>query len=259
LLVFFEHTKTIVKNLLLPPAGPLLLAGFGALWLGRWPRLARAALALGLVALWLLSTPVVADGLTRMAEHYPALDPAAATGAGAIVILGGGGQRAYAPEYGGPMANPYLLEKLTYGAYLARRTGLPVLVTGYHIEAVAMRTTLERNFDIEPRWVDSQAYDTFENARNSARLLRAAGVRRIIVLTTATHIWRATHEFTAAGMDVVPAPVGIPQASHTAVSDYLPEAMAVQQSYQAVYELLGEQVRVVLALTHLRRQPAASR
>jgi hypothetical protein len=43
------------------------------------------------------------------------------------------------------------------------------------------------------------------------------------------------------------------------VSDYLPEAMAVQQSYQAVYELLGEQVRVVLALTHLRRQPAASR
>ena len=35
-----------------------------------------------------------------------------------------------APEYGGPAAGPGLLERLSYGAYVARRTGLPVLVSG---------------------------------------------------------------------------------------------------------------------------------
>ncbi len=72
----------------------------------------------------------------------------------AIVILGGGGQRALAPEYGGPSAGPELMDKLAYGAYLSRRTGLPILVTGFGIEAEAMRATLRENFDIQPRWVD---------------------------------------------------------------------------------------------------------
>ncbi|MGH8141638.1 MAG: hypothetical protein ACREU2_03830, partial [Steroidobacteraceae bacterium] len=60
LLLILEHFRTIVKNLILPPAGPLLLAGLGALLLGWRPRLARALLAVGLASLWLLSTPVVA-------------------------------------------------------------------------------------------------------------------------------------------------------------------------------------------------------
>ena len=257
MLLILEHTKTIVKNLILPPAGPLLLAGIGALWL-RWrPRLARALLAIGLASLWLLSTPIIADQLDALAEHYPALSPSQPTGARAIVILGGGGQRAYAPEYGGPAADPYLLEKLAYGAYLAARTHLPILVTGYRVEATAMRDTLVRNFGIQPRWVDNQAYDTFENARNSARLLRADGIGRIILLTSATHMWRAAHEFTDAGMQVVPAPVGVLAPRALAPVSYLPDVQALMRSYLATYELIGEQVRRVLAVTHLRRQRVA--
>jgi uncharacterized SAM-binding protein YcdF (DUF218 family) len=257
-LLILEHTKTIVKSLILPPAGPLLLAGIGALLLGWRPRLARALLALGLASLWLLSTPIIADRLEALATHYPALSLSRPTDAQAIVILGGGGQRAYAPEYGGPAAEPYLLEKLAYGAFLANRTHLPILVTGYHVEAAAMRATLVRNFGIEPRWIDAQAYDTFENARNATRLLRIDGVRRIILLTTATHMWRAAQEFTAAGMSVVPAPVGVLAPRAVAPFLYLPDAQALVRSYLAVYELLGEPVRVLLAVTHLRRQSAAA-
>jgi uncharacterized SAM-binding protein YcdF (DUF218 family) len=252
-----EHAKTILKNLILPPAGPLLLAGVGALLLGWWPRLARALLAIGLASLWLLSTPIIADRLDGLAEHYSALSLTEPTGAQAIVILGGGGQRAYAPEYGGPAADPYLLEKLAYGAYLAGRTHLPNLVTGYHVEAAAMRDTLVRNFGIAPRWVDNQAYDTFENARNSVRLLRADGVDRVILLTGATHMWRAAHEFTAAGMRIVPAPVGVLAPRALAPFSWLPDVQALQRSYLATYELIGEQVRAFLAATHLRRQRAS--
>jgi uncharacterized SAM-binding protein YcdF (DUF218 family) len=249
-----KYIKPLLRNLLLPPAGPLLLAGIGLLLLRRRPRLARALLAVGLGSLWLLSLPIVADALTRLTEHYPPLDLARPTQAEAIVILGGGGQRAYAPEYGGPAVEPLLLERLAYGAYVARHTGLPLLVTGFGVEAAAMRDSLARNFALEVRWVDDRAFDTFENARNSAQLLRADGVQRIVLVTSSSHLWRAVHEFTASGMQVVAAPVGVLAMREVGLSRYLPDPGALLRSYSASYELIGEPVRQLLALSHLRRQ-----
>lgn len=246
--------KTLLKTLLLPPAGPLLLAALGVLLIKRRPVLARTCLILGIASLWLLSTPLVADALERLAEHFPPIDLRLAANAQAIVILGGGGQRAFAPEYAGAAAEPALLERLSYGAYLSRKTGLPVLVTGFHIEAQAMQETLQRNFGINARWVDDQAYDTFENARNSVRLLKADGASRIILVTHATHMWRAAHEFSAAGIEVIPAPVGMLADRDPGLWTYLPGPEALLRSHAAANELLGEPVRAFLAVTHLRRQ-----
>ncbi len=246
--------KFLLKSIILPPAGPLLLAGLGVYLLRRRPRMARLCLLLGLGSLWLLSTPLVADALTGLAERYPPLNFQSAAGAQAVVILGGGGQRAFAPEYAGPAAEPLLLERLSYGAYVAGRTGLPVLVTGLHIEADAMSSTLRRNFGVQTRWVEDESHDTFENARNSVRLLKADGVRRIVLVTRATHMWRSVQEFAAAGIDVVPAPVGILTVRDVGMSRYAPNPDALLRAYAAVYELLGEPVRVFLAATHLRRQ-----
>ena len=192
--------KTVLRSMILPPAGPLLLAILGLFLMKRRPRLARVCLVTAVSLLWLLSTPVVSDALEALAESYPPLDLRSAAGAQAIVILGGGGERAFAPEYAGMAAEPLMLERLSYGAYVARRTNLPILVTGFSIETTAMRATLLRNFEIEPRWVDDKAYDTFQNARNSVRLLAAAGVKRIVLVTHATHMRRAVHEFTDAGV-----------------------------------------------------------
>jgi uncharacterized SAM-binding protein YcdF (DUF218 family) len=245
--------KTLLKGLILPPAGPILLAFLGVILLKRRPLLARSCLILGLGSLWLLSTPVVSDALERLAEQYPPLDWSSAAGAQAIVILGGGGQRIAAPEYGGPAAEPVLLERLTYGAYVAGKTGLPILVTGFHMEASAMRETLLRNFGIRARWVDDQAYDTFENARNSDRLLKADAVSRIVLVTQGTHMRRSVHEFTAAGVEVVPGPVGVLAPRDLGMSRYLPNPSALLRAHAAIYELLGEPVRAFLEATHLRR------
>jgi uncharacterized SAM-binding protein YcdF (DUF218 family) len=253
-MLWLLRLKTVLRLLVLPPAGPLLLALIGLLLLPRRPRLARGLLALGLGLLWLLSMPVIADAITRLAEHYPALDPSQTDGAQAIVILGGGGQRDLAPEYGGPAAEPEELERLAYGAFLARRTALPVLVTGFGGEAVAMRATLRRNFDLDPRWVDEQSYDTFQNAHNTARILKPEGIHRVILVTRATHMRRSVHEVTAAGLEVIPAPFGILAPRDVGVLNYVPNVTALGRSYAACYELLGEPVRVVLAATHLRRQ-----
>jgi len=245
--------KTLAKGLILPPAGPILLAVLGVFLIKRRPLAARICLILGLGSLWLLSTPVVSDALAGLAERYPPLDVRSTAGAQAIVILGGGGQRAFAPEYGGPAAEPELLERLNYGAYIARKTGLPVLVTGFHVEARAMHDTLLRNFGIDARWVDDQAYDTFQNASNSVRLLKADGVHRIVLVTRATHMWRSVHEFTDAGVEVVPASVGMLAPRDVGMSYFVPNPEALLRAHAAIYELLGEPVRAFLAASHLRR------
>src|ERR1700692_2549198 len=128
--------KTLLKGLILPPAGPILLAVLGVFLIKRRPLLARTCLILGLGSLWLLSTPVVSDVLTGLTEHSPPLDLPGTAGAQAIVILGGGGQRVFAPEYGGPAAEPLLLERLAYGAYIAGKTGLSVLVSCFDMGAL---------------------------------------------------------------------------------------------------------------------------
>jgi uncharacterized SAM-binding protein YcdF (DUF218 family) len=245
--------KTLLKGIILPPAGPLLLAILGVLLMKRRPALARTCLILGLGSLWLLSTPVVSDAVTRLAEHYPPLELPSTAGAQAIVILGGGGQRVFAPEYGGPAAEPMLLERLNYGAYIAGKTGLPILVTGFQMEATAMRDTLLRNFGVDAHWVEDQSYDTFDNASNSVRLLKAGGVSRVVLVTNASHMWRSVHEFTAAGIEVVPAPSGVLARREFGSSRYVPNPDALLRAHAAIYELLGEPVRAFLAATHLRR------
>jgi uncharacterized SAM-binding protein YcdF (DUF218 family) len=253
----FITLKILLRKLILPPTGPLILAVLGAVLLARRAgggarRAGWALLAAGLALLWVLSTPAVAAALSRLAERYPPLDLHRPVQARAIVILGGDMAFEDAPEYGGPAAGGELLARVDYGAFVARRTGLPVLVSGTGRETLAMRTVLSRDFDIRTRWVEDHSRDTFENARFSARLLHADGVRRILLVTSADHEWRAAHEFASAGLAVDPAPVGIwaPREGRLGV----PDSEALQQSKSALYEILGDLVRRFFAATHLRVQ-----
>jgi uncharacterized SAM-binding protein YcdF (DUF218 family) len=251
----FILLKSLARNLILPPAGPLVLAVLGLLLMRRRRKLGGALVVTGVVVLWLCATPVVADLLMRMAERYPGLDPSKPVNAEAVVILGGGGVRS-APEYGGPAAESATLERVVYGAFIARRNSLPVLVAGSSEEARTMSTVLSRSLGVNARWIENQSGDTFENARFSARLLRADGIHRIIVVTSGAHEWRAVHEFMAAGFEVVPAPVGGGAPSAHGVSGYLPGLAGLARSYAALYEIIGEPMRQLMAALHLRRQQA---
>jgi uncharacterized SAM-binding protein YcdF (DUF218 family) len=248
----FFLLKSTLRTLLLPPGSAVLLAIAGAVLVGRRRRLGLTLLAIGLGSMWVLSLPAVANWLTRAAEGYPPLDPRAPVDAQAIVILAGGGYRHYAPEYGGGAASDVLLERLTYGAFLAKRLHLPILITGDFAEIWAMGDTLRRDFDVEPTWVDRHSHDTYENARISYQLLRPAGVQRILLVTSATHMRRAVREFAAAGFDVVPAPTDSWMPRPWTVLMIVPSASALLQSQVAIYELAGELVRRVLAWTHIR-------
>src|SRR5438132_911267 len=153
----FITLKELLHTLLLPPGGPLLIAAAGA-WLLRSRSAAGAAragwllLGAGLASLWLLATPLVADALSKAAEGEPALDLTRAPQAQAIVILGGGDERLAAPEYGGePAPGSVLLERIAYGAFLAHRTALPVLVSGTAAAALALPVPRARPFRLPVR------------------------------------------------------------------------------------------------------------
>lgn len=235
--------KQSVKLVFLPPNGPLLLVLVGLALAWRRPVAGRRLALTGAVMLLLLSMPVVAITLVRLLDRTPVLDLSTPHDAQAIVILGGGVRR-YAAEYGGATPSGITLERVRYGARVARATGLPVLVSGGALpdtpsEAALMRNVLVREYDVPVRWTETRARNTHENAVRSAAMLRAAGVTRVILIGHAFDFPRSRLEFEAAGINVIPAPIGIPSMAAISPLDFVPGLGGLQWSYFACYELLA--------------------
>lgn len=211
------YLKNILSALVLPPLGPLVLVALGLLLLGRHPRLGRAVAWGGLAVGVVMMMPATVGQLVNALEDIPVVEPGRLAGADAdaIVILSGG-LRDYAPEYGGPTVNRITLERVRYGARLARQSGLPVLVSGGTPsrqagalgprEGQLMKAVLEEDFRVPVRWVENRSRDTRQNADFSAGMLRQSGVKRIVLVTHAAHMRRSVEAFEHAGLEVIPAP-----------------------------------------------------
>lgn len=241
--------KFAAKAMLLPPGGPMLVALAGVALLRRAPRTGRVLLWTGSLSLFLLCLPIVA-GLLARPFGMPPLDYGEAHRAQAIVILGGGTRRA-APEYGGDTLGRLTLERVRYGAKVARATGLPVLVTGGVLpwvdssEASLMREALEWEYGIPVRWTEDRSRNTLENARFSAPLLKADGVTTVVLVAHAIDMPRARAEFGNAGIATIPAPTGLASATDVRWTDFVPTVGALQVSYDSLYEILANAVRVL--------------
>lgn len=240
--------KKILSALLMPPALPLLCIALGLLLLRRRPRAGRMLAWGGLLGAWLLSTPACVNLIVAPLEDVPILQPEDLDRGDAIVILGAGAQ-AFAPEYGGPAPKRLALERLRFGARLARYSGLPVIVSG---EAMPMAESLWGDFGVRPRWLEGESLDTADNARLTARILEDAGLRRIVLVTHAAHMRRASAEFRLQGVEVIPAPTAFlsrQEGDETGIGflDYLPGPAAAFAAWYASHEWLG------LAALELRR------
>lgn len=238
--------KAVLKALVLPPTGPLLLAMLGLALRQRKPRLGTGLAWAGMLSLLALSIPAVAALLMRGLDLPAPFDRRQAVGAQAIVILGGGTRRD-APEYGGDTLATLTLQRVRYGARVAKEIGLPVLVSGGSTyggtpEAELMRETLLHEFGVAVRWAENRSRTTHENAQYSAAMLHSAGIDRVVLVAHAFDMRRATAEFAAAGIAAVPAATGIPAREHR-VGDYFPGVGGLQASYYALYEILGNLVR----------------
>ncbi|PWB34395.1 hypothetical protein DCO48_06760 [Pseudomonas sp. SDI] len=242
--------RYFIKQMIMPP-GILFLLLIAAWWLRRtWPRTARLCFVLGLGGLCLMSLPVVVERSARVLEHVPALEltqwAALAAQADAIVVLGAGRERGDPAWDGVDQPTGVALERMRYAAQLAKASGLPLLTSGgLHYgsppsEAQLMADSLQRDFGVSVRWKEERSHTTWENALFSAEILKAQGLKRVVVVTQAWHMPRAQWSFEQAGLSVVAAPVGFLGKDHgRPFGGWMPENKALWQSGQLLNELVG--------------------
>ena len=236
--------KNLLGTLLLPPANALLLLALAGVFRKRRWSFGLAVFA-GLL-MFVQCLPVVSGALMATLEDRAGPVLTDAKDAQAIVVLGSGLNIA-AEEYGGDTANDRSLVRLRYGATLARRYHLPVLVSGglprtaQRTEADAIADILEQEFGVPVRWRETQSRDTADNARMSKQILNAAGIQRIVLVTQAFHMPRAQRMFEAAGFSVLPAPTDFKSRNDKTLTaaDWLPQAKALHNTYYALHEWLG--------------------
>jgi uncharacterized SAM-binding protein YcdF (DUF218 family) len=250
----FGQFKPVLAALVLPPAGPVLLALFGLLLTLRWRRTGVALGVTALLALWLLSCNAVALGLARrllpQVETITAQELAAVQ---AIVVLGGGVVPS-ASDLSADQPSALTAGRIRYGAGLARRSGKPLGFSGGSAwaagarkgtteAAVARRAASQQGVAL--RWVDDQARDTAQNADRMAQLMQREGIKRIALVTDPWHMPRASYAFTESGFEVTPAPTTGPVALERSLLEWLPSTHGLATSRQVLREWLA--LRLTLA------------
>ena len=115
-----------------------------------------------------------------------------------IVILGAGLTESTAMKR--PNLNITLLERVRFGAYLQRKTNLPILVSGRgshgtYTEAEIMKQVLEEEFHSRVDYVEDKSNNTLENAKYTYQILKEQGIKKVFLVSSSRHLKRATYLF----------------------------------------------------------------
>jgi len=236
--------KAILEMLLLPPANLPLLAVAGLIVRRWYRRLGEVLTAASCILLLALSMPLFGGAmLVALEQHLPS-DATPDSKPGAIVMLTADIDR-YRGDDPGFAPGRLTLERERAGSALFRRVQLPVLVTGGVLQpgdppiAAVMAQSLRDDFQIPVRWVEPRSRDTWENAENSARILRANDIGSVYLVTHAWHMRRALLAFHHFGIKVIPAPVQLDRYPDFSQFFLLPSVYGWQVTYYAVHEWLG--------------------
>ena len=234
-------TIRAIDALLLPPGLFFVLAITGMLL--AFTRFGRFLIFTSMLSLYLLSTPWIASRLiSPLEEQYPATTPqfVRESGAQALVLLGGG-YFGESVEYADTAIGPYFAERLRYTAWLANQTGLPVIISSGKSDAPAAARILKAQYGVDTIAVDDRSWNTLDNARNTALLLKQFDYHRIAVITHGWHMPRAMWSFSEAGIEGLAAPMGLTHSSSQPdkVRSWYPYSIALLRSDKAIHEYAG--------------------
>lgn len=254
-----ESFKPVFSALLMPPLPFLLLVLIGARLMFRRRVLAWLIIVSAVALTWFTSTTAAGKLLRPLLMDLPKpLDAQAiaalkaAPGRTAIVVLGAG-RKNLAPEYGVSSLRALTLERLRYGLWLSRETGLPVAFSGGvghgarpgPSEAEIAARIADREFGRPLRWTEERSRDTTENGLLTVPLLQAAGISRIVLVTSDLHQPRALRAFRRAAeregkpIELLPAPMGVPAPYEWSWTDFVPTAQGFTDTRILAHEWLG--------------------
>ena len=185
-------------------------------------------MTIALSGLTISCTPVVVGlcGATLTRGYAPTIPP----DADAIVVLAGS-LRQLDDDWTRYQLGEDTLYRCLTAADIHRRTdGIPVFASGGKVDptrpgptlSAAMRDFLVRyNVPASDITVEEVSRNTFENAVETAKLLKEEKIRQPILVTDATHLPRAKACFALQGIDVLP----YPAAYSTRQFEWTPEAV----------------------------------
>lgn len=256
-----ESWKPALTALILPPVPFVLLVLMGGRLMYRRRLIGWLLLLLGTLGIWFMCTTVAGNALTNMLVMPPRVLSPSEIGdlkkaqKAAIVVLGGG-RKALSPEYGVSNLNARSVERLRYGIWLSRETGLPLAFSGGvghggdggPTEAEIAARIAEREFGRPLKWTETQSRDTHENAMRTVPLLKEQGIERIVLVTHGFHMRRALAAFERAAqhgsipMQITPAPMGGEGAQLLGIEDFVPSRSGFERVSIALHEWLGRLV-----------------
>jgi uncharacterized SAM-binding protein YcdF (DUF218 family) len=196
------------------PLGLACLLIVAALLLYKKVRFQRFLLILAFCVLFISSTRWVAWGLLKSLE-WRYLPTGEIPHEEVIVVLGGG---TYSPLFPRPMVEMSGAgDRVTYAYWLFHQGKADhLLLTGGSIDwlssdenpATDMANLLKMlGVPEEAIWLEPESRNTYEDAAYSAKILKAKGISRIILVTSAFHMPRSVRLFEKQGLEVIPAPV----------------------------------------------------
>lgn len=236
--------RILLTELLVPPLSLAYLAIAGLLVARVRPRLGWMIAWSSLLGLVALAVPAVGFTLLNALGLGLPLTPPPNDPPQAIVILSADISRIGSDKSAFGVGD-LTLERERTGAALARRTRLPVLVTGGMLNrdappiATLMADSMRDDFQVPVRWTETRSADTWENARFSAEILRAASIRSIYLVTNAWHMRRALLAFAQTGLVVTAAPSDLGRIPEYDAGDFIPRVSVWQVSYYALHEWIG--------------------
>ena len=252
-----EAWKPVLTALLLPPVPLLLLMLIGARLILPRRGLGWFTVLLGVVLLWLSTCTGTAQLLSQFVLHPPAamttdrVKELKATKVPTAIMVLGGGLEPFAPEYGVGSLTQASLERLRYGVWLSRETGLALGFTGgvgfaqpdAKAEAQIAAQIAASEFNRPLRFVEDNSRDTRENAARTLALLRPLGIRHIVLVTHGWHMPRALRAFGVAaagsGIRIEAAPMGLARNTETPTLAWMPSSKGATDVRSILRELLG--------------------
>ena len=232
--------------LLLPPTIFVVLGISGMLIARRYRYLGRTVIVVSMTSLLALSTDAGSLWLIRPLEQQSLQATTTEKNKSqAIVVLGGGRTRVASSAGDYDQVGPITLMRLRAAAHLQRQTHVPLLVSGGapdgqgESEAVLMARSLQDDFGVDARWVESNSINTNQNAILSAQLLRKENIQQIFLVTDGIHMPRARLAFEHTGLRVAPVTIHFVASNDFQLSRFIPNAQSLKNSHYAIHEWLG--------------------